>query len=310
MPSDADRDDALRRLCAWLDAPAPASRRRARSRRSRARSCGRGSRRAPVPAAAATARSADRRSTPPRRSCVTARLTSWPIRSISSNGPIRKAARIAHHRVDASPASAAPSASSAQRLAVERPRAAVDDEARRRRRVAPASCPTPRRSRRRSRRHPPTVASPLTTSTSGMQRRRIEEMHADDALGMLQARGERGDRQRRRVRWRGCIGSDDVSRAREAARAWPPRSSTIASTTSVALTQAPSAWTGCDPRRARHRPRARVSLPLRRACSQRRRRCRASRASTGADARIEQLHAMARTARRSARCRRPSRRRR
>ena len=110
-PCIAVHDDAHRRRLAHRVSPAAAACRIGRVVvEAAARSCGRRSRPRPAPAAAPTARSADRGNSASHTLCVTAKLTSWPIRSISSNAPIRKppASRSTASIVAAS---AAPSAS-------------------------------------------------------------------------------------------------------------------------------------------------------------------------------------------------------
>ena len=76
------------------------------------------------------------------------------------------------------------------------------------------------------------VCSARITSTSCEHGHRVEEVHADHAVGPLRARGERRDRDRRRVR-----GED---RARRAASRRPPgraRSSQPASSTTASIMQ-------------------------------------------------------------------------
>ena len=77
-----------------------ASPRRARSRRSRARSCGRGTPPRPAPAAAIDGVKRGSWKYASHTLFVTARLTSRPIRSMSSNGPMRKPPASRMHGVE------------------------------------------------------------------------------------------------------------------------------------------------------------------------------------------------------------------
>ena len=118
-----------------------------------------------------------------------------------------------------------------ERLGVVGPGDAVDDEARRRarmhRRLAPALAQLEDR-----RRHVGVGLQAGDDLDQLHQRHRVEEVHADHAARLLQAVGERGDRDRRRVRGQHAVARRRSPPARERAAAWPRAFSTIASTTS------------------------------------------------------------------------------
>ena len=157
--------------------------RRARrgSRTSPRRSCGRAGRRRPSAPPAATGASAARRRTARRTTCAIAKPTSIPTRSISSNGPIRKPPASRQMRSTCSGVASRCSTSRSP-SSVERPVAAVDEEAGAvggvdhvlAHRLAGRAGARERRLAERS---------PATTSTQPHHRRRVEEVHADDALG-------------------------------------------------------------------------------------------------------------------------------
>ena len=182
---------------------------RRRSRRRRGRSCGPAARRRPAAAGRPSGRSAGRGTSAPRPSVATARLTSWPIRSVSSNGPSGKppASRSTASIVAGS---ATPLLEQPLGLAVERPGHPVDDEARRSRRTAPGSCPRTRTRSVASSTYAGSLASPRTTSTSFIRYAGLKKCRPTSRSGRGQRACERGHRQRRGVGGEQRVGADDL----------------------------------------------------------------------------------------------------
>ena len=200
------------RLAGDHDSPSPPPARRAArdraggappappgSRSSRARSCARCS-------PAATVRARDRRRPPARLAEAllveereTSRPASTPTRSISSNGPMRKPPPSRQMR-SISSSGGDPLLQQPQRLEPERAVAAVDEEARP---VGGVDHVLAHRLAGRARHARAPRSRGLLAGDDLEQphhRRRVEEVHPDDALGVLAARGDRGDGQRGGVR--------------------------------------------------------------------------------------------------------------
>ena len=166
--------------------------------RSPRRSCVRGGRPRPAGPGSATDAAAPGARDPPRRAVAAARLTSMPMRSISSNGPIGKpAARSAASIGRPTPAS--PASRQPQRGDGERPVDPIDDEARACPGRRPGSCPS--RSRAPSARW--TTASSTvacrTTSTSGIRGTGLKKCSPRTRPGCSAAAAMSVDRQRARV---------------------------------------------------------------------------------------------------------------
>ena len=152
-----------RRLGPWLVVHRRAAARVAEH--ARARSCGRAARRRRAAAGSTVGAYRGSWNVCSHTERETARFTSWPMRSVSAKGPIAEPARLAQDGVHGGGVGRA-RLDDPVRLAVERPRDAVDDEAGRRRCTSPASSPSRARAAPRRRRRPAVVASPRTTSTS------------------------------------------------------------------------------------------------------------------------------------------------
>ena len=171
--------------------------------RTRHRSCARGGPRRRAAPGLRDGRSRSGRPSPSQTPRAAARLTSIPTRSISSNGPIGKpASRIAASTAstDASPASSMP-----ERLERERPVDPVDDEARLvgrpdRGLVPRAEEPLRPLDHRRIR------LGCDDDLDERHQRRRVEEVKAEDPLAVRRQRRDVGDPEGRRVRREDRVG--------------------------------------------------------------------------------------------------------
>ena len=132
-----------------------------------------------------------------------------------------------------------------ERLDRERAVDPVDDEARACPCSGPGSCPRPSPRRRPARRRRGAVAAVATTSTRAMSGTGLKQWRPRTRSGRVVALGDRGDRQRARVRGEDDVGSASASRARKIARL-SSRSSSAASMTrsaSVAsLDEGRGAW--------------------------------------------------------------------
>ena len=212
------------------------SRRRRRS--SPGRSCGRACLRRPAVPGSGWGASAPVRRPGRRRSGRWSRLTSRPIRSISSNGPIRKPPpRRTTRSIVAASATPSPSIRSDSR---EKGRAsAVGDEAGACPWRGSGSGPSPARPRSSS----PALASEDALGGDHLdqlhQRRRVEEVHADHALGVGHAGGDVGDPQR------GGVGGED--RLRAADRGQPPRTASASAPGPRALASISSSQPASSP---------------------------------------------------------------
>ena len=187
---------------------------------------------------AATGASAARRSDCSKNERATAKPTSIPTRSISSNGPIRKPPARRQIRSTcsgvASRSCTIRSASSQngrlQRL-TRKPGASAAAIT-----CLPIASPTARArasAAARARRAGDDLDEPHL-------RRRVEEVHADDALGAGYAGRDRASRQRRRVGREDRVGRDDAAERANSARL-SSRSSGAASITTPQGARAPSA---------------------------------------------------------------------
>ena len=202
--------------------------------------------------------------------------------------------------------SAACSCSRRKRLGVVRPRHAVDDEARRGLRVHRLLAPG-QRGVVRGCGHGGVGRQAADHFHQRHQRRRVEEVHADDAAGVLQPGRDRGHRNRRGIGGEDAVWRDDAFQFGEQLPRLTSSRSTMASTTSAAQ----PARLARPRRSAARRPRRRLrrsACPFPPACRRSNgcarwpllRRPAAHRAAAPG----------ARPGRRSARCRRPWRRRR
>ena len=120
---------------------------------------------------------------------VTAKFTSWPIRSMSSNGPMRKPPDSRMTRVQRGDVAAA-LAKHAQGLGIERPRHAIDDKARRGLRTHRCLAPGGGGGEHRFG-HGRIGGGTAHDLDQRHGRNGVEEVHADEASGTLQGRAER-----------------------------------------------------------------------------------------------------------------------